>query len=465
MLAVALGACEVQVELDVEVREDGAGLVVVGVGLDEQALARVPDLAEQLRAADLQASGWLLDPPAPDADGITWVRVSKPFDDAEGATAILDEVTGPDGPLSALELVRSDSFGRSSWALQGEVDLSGGVEAFLDESLAALLDGDASGGQLATIEAELGRAPEEMVTLNITSALPGASAQTVEVDVAGRETTPVRIESAVVRSQSWALLVGGAGLLVLAGLVALVAVLRARRGDVVEVDDDEAAAAALGPPTGPPGALEVVLLSAHGAVFDCTDEVRDQLVPFLWEAGCPAEEAKIRQRYVEATLGKVTSEAFWSGVGLDGDSAAHEEFLLYRHQLQPGVRAFVARMQQRGVRVVVIANDVQSWGERAAVLTDLAGDVEGWITSAELQTRFPASGAFAVVARRLGVQHRRCLVISQDLEWLDTARAVGFATAWYEPDVHMAESKRHPTVRSYDLLDVAPREGVLAGSS
>ncbi|MDQ3372166.1 MAG: hypothetical protein M3482_05470, partial [Actinomycetota bacterium] len=79
LAVVALGACRVETEVGLTVEEDGSGMVEVGIGLDDDALGRVPGIADELRVEDLQATGWTVVGPVEEADGYTWFRISKPF--------------------------------------------------------------------------------------------------------------------------------------------------------------------------------------------------------------------------------------------------------------------------------------------------------------------------------------------------------------------------------------------------
>lgn len=171
---VLLAGCQVDLEVTIDVADDGSGVVTVAVGLDDDALARVPDLAEQLRSDDLVAAGWTVGE-LEERDGRTWVRATKPFEDPTQLQAVLDEITGPDAFFQEFTLERTHSFGATSYELTGTVDLSGGLATFGDEDLAAALDGDPFGGNIAQIEAEEGKPATEMVSVAVAVNLPGSS--------------------------------------------------------------------------------------------------------------------------------------------------------------------------------------------------------------------------------------------------------------------------------------------------
>ena len=171
---VAIGTgCNVDVHVDVVVADDGAGEVRVGVGLDEAAAARVPQLADQLEVGDLVAAGWAVTGPVVEADGRTWLRAAKPFASVEAASAVLDEVSGADGPFGDLAVRRAPSLLQDRWHVDGTVDLTGGLAAFSDEGLRARLDGTDVGLSDEELAAEAGVPLEEAVTFSVAVDLPG----------------------------------------------------------------------------------------------------------------------------------------------------------------------------------------------------------------------------------------------------------------------------------------------------
>jgi hypothetical protein len=189
LAAVLASACQVRTLVTVDVADDGSGTVEVAVGLDADAVGRLPDLdddgrstvtdlAALVRTADLVAAGWeVADPAAGDGD-MTWIRATKPFGTPEEADRILAELAGPDGALRDLHVSRGPAFGRTSYGFSGTVDLSRGLEAFGDERLAAALDGQVLGQDSAEIEQELGQPLADVFTFEIAARLPGGGAST-----------------------------------------------------------------------------------------------------------------------------------------------------------------------------------------------------------------------------------------------------------------------------------------------
>lgn len=229
-LVVLCAGCQLDARVLIDVVEDGSGLVSVSVALDQDAADRVPELADQLEVDDLVATGWTVTGPALEADGLTWVRASKPFPSPGRAALVLDEVTGAEGPFQDLAVRRSASLLEEEWRVSGAVDLREGLAGFSDDALRDRLDGTDVGRSAEEIAADVGRPIAEVVTFEVAVSLPGDVRADGVVD--GRRATwePVlgeRLEVDATGSR-WNVATGGWLALAAAATTALVAVLLVR---------------------------------------------------------------------------------------------------------------------------------------------------------------------------------------------------------------------------------------------
>lgn len=222
-LIVTLTGCRMTVAVDVVVNEDETGSVTVGVGLDDDALARAGDLERQLRVDDLVAAGWEVSGARAEPDGLTWVRATRTFSGPEEFTAVMAQITGPEGAFRDWRLSRESGLLGTTWTVDGTVDLTGGPQSFSDPALAAALGGDPYGGTLAQIEQEEGRPIADMVEFVVRVSPPDAGPEVAQVRF--DDPAPTRLSVSSSRG-SW---LAGAWvwtLVVVVGAVALV-VLRA----------------------------------------------------------------------------------------------------------------------------------------------------------------------------------------------------------------------------------------------
>jgi hypothetical protein len=173
-MVVLLGACRLQLDVNVEVAEDGSGTVEVVVGVDRDGIERIGgDLEAVLAIDDLEDAGWTIEGPDEESDGFTRVWFRKAFDDPEGAAAVFEEIAGEDGPFQDFAVSHDSSLARTRWGFRGRVDFSGGVEAFGDDELTAALDGEPLGQSVEEIEAQLGEALSRIIQVRVGVRLPG----------------------------------------------------------------------------------------------------------------------------------------------------------------------------------------------------------------------------------------------------------------------------------------------------
>lgn len=181
MLVVAVGlavvvtsGCEMHVGVGIDVERDGSGEVAVNVTMDEEAANRLPDLAAQLRLDDLTAAGWEVEGPTSAPGGSTVIATTKAFATPGEATQLLDDVSGASGPFQSLEVARRSSFLTTDYTFTGAVDLSAGVEGFVDEELRRSLEGSDLSLARADLEELTGAPLEETFGFEVRATLPGS---------------------------------------------------------------------------------------------------------------------------------------------------------------------------------------------------------------------------------------------------------------------------------------------------
>ena len=193
VVVVSLAGCRVQIQTRVDVGRDGKGTVTQRIGFDDKALTRVGDPARALRADDLRQAGWVVNLDGREGD-LTWISVHHEFSTPEEGTALLAQLSGPDGPYRDLLISRSDGFLSTSVKVTGQIDTTSGLAMFGDEQLTSALGGDASGGLLAKIEQEEGASPASMVGLEFVAQV-GSKTSSYEASFEDTETQKISVSS------------------------------------------------------------------------------------------------------------------------------------------------------------------------------------------------------------------------------------------------------------------------------
>ncbi|MBI1843097.1 MAG: hypothetical protein HYR89_00555, partial [Actinobacteria bacterium] len=186
--------------------------------LDEEATASTPNLSSRLRVDDLRATGWTVVGPTR-AGARTVLRATKGFRTPAEAGKVLDEGSGPDGPVGGFTLKRERRPLWWAWTFEGDLDLRGGIERFGDAELRSHLEGTSFGLDAAQAQ--------DLFGLQVALRLPGRVERKGAEMVDGRAVWTGRFgESMPLMASSRDLAVprevaGGVAVLALAGLVVL----------------------------------------------------------------------------------------------------------------------------------------------------------------------------------------------------------------------------------------------------
>jgi hypothetical protein len=168
-LVSTLTACRLDTLVTVDVRPNGSGEVAVSVTADPALVAAVPDLTERLELDDLVAAGWTVEAPAPTDAGGLRMRISRRVDTVEDLVATLDDLSAEFGPLKDLSLDREGKVDDSTWTLRGRLEVNGGLSAFADEGLLAVIGAPPFSDAVGERGLELGQA----LGLTLRVRLPG----------------------------------------------------------------------------------------------------------------------------------------------------------------------------------------------------------------------------------------------------------------------------------------------------
>jgi hypothetical protein len=177
---------------------------------------------------DLRAGGWDVQAPSRE-NGTTSIRAVKPFATPAEGSAILDELTGPDGPFRDFELRIDEGVLRTEHAVTGTVDLTGGPHAFGDDELRAALGGDPFGDTVARIEQEENRPVADMVSFRVTVDVPGAEPAVYTPSFADQQATSIDVAHETRSAAVWVVALGAVALVGAVGLVVSRRAFRSKR--------------------------------------------------------------------------------------------------------------------------------------------------------------------------------------------------------------------------------------------
>lgn len=483
--------CQATFDVVIEVEEGGSGIVMAELVLDQEATDALLDLNDgsTLQLADLAQASWTIGPPEVDEDGQTRITAEKAFGTPPEFGQIMEELSN-NQVFQDFLLTRTQSFGQVEYSVTGVLNTTEGLSAFGDSALESAL------GQplISIIGGPPYNASAEDIALNVQVVLPGqlqeegsnGAITTGELETEARWNALVsdREEQALTlmstrRSTSAQVLRGVAVVAgALAALIAFAQLLRIVGGlrrtktkpkvrptdargrpseqtmeqPVVEVEED---------PVESSSGYRVVALDGMGVLYREGDDVRNLLIPFARERGSTVSDEDIIVKARSLSLGRMTPADFWRVIGVEGDPNELDAAYLALHQLMPGVVKYLRSLRDSGVRAACITNDAAAWATKLRAGHSLEGLVDPWVVSGSVGVRKPDRPLFEVLRRVIGEPAGSILVIDDDLANLDTARDMGFGTAWFSADGDVADARGHELFHTFDAVNVAgePNEG------
>ncbi|MGB9372180.1 MAG: HAD-IA family hydrolase [Halobacteriota archaeon] len=164
--------------------------------------------------------------------------------------------------------------------------------------------------------------------------------------------------------------------------------------------------------------IDVVVFDAMGVTFVEGDDVSNLLIPFVArECGCTNGDA-IRQLYLPASLGRISSHVFWARLGCA--PACERAYLDTQLKLDPDFVAVAERLKKHYV-LAMLSNDVSEWSaylRRRFVLDRLFTSV---VISGDYGFRKPDRRLYQILLRSLNVAPHRCVFVDDQPRNLETA--------------------------------------------
>jgi putative hydrolase of the HAD superfamily len=471
---VLVSACQAEATVGVAVEEDGSGEVTVVLVLDPEASEKLLDLdlddGTGLALDDLAQSDWVVSPPTRREDGSTEVIATKMFGTPEQFSEVMAELSGPDGLFQDFALVRRQRFAQVDYEITGSVDPSGGFDSLADSDLEEALGRPVS-SIASTYLAEPGA-----VSINVVLSIPGqvrdeppaglipSDADVLrarwQTDLAADDPVPIALRS--VTRQVAALALRGVSVVagVLAAIMVFAQLLRILRPDRRRSGPPRRSGGvpARRSPSPAPEPVEelagpvpqrVLALDGMGVLYREPDEVGNVLIPFARERGSSVPDEEIAARARALRLGRLTTAEFWSAIAVPGHPDSLDTAYLSRHQLTPGVIKYLRAQRDKGLRVACITNDAPTWAYKLRAGHSLEGLIDPWVISGSVGVGKPDRPIFEVLRRVTGEPPSAILIIDDDLDVLDAARRLGFATMWFAPDGDRERARGHRFIRGF----------------
>ena len=196
-----------------------------------------------------------------------------------------------------------------------------------------------------------------------------------------------------------------------------------------------------------------IVFDAMGVIFEVGDDTNDLLVPFVQERHRISKE-RINELYMEASLGRMTSERFWHEVGLGAYYPDIEtEYLDTRLTIDQGFPIVAARLAER-YSLGLLSNDVGEWSAflRRKHSLDFFKVV---VVSGLVGYRKPDCRIYDIFLREAKATSDSCLLVDDRPKNLQAAKALGFKTIHFARTPDAGDFASDAYIKSFSELEDA----------
>ena len=177
--------------------------------------------------------------------------------------------------------------------------------------------------------------------------------------------------------------------------------------------------------------MSCLVLDAMGVIFKSADDVAELLIPFISENTETPEEEVIQSAYIEASLGNISPDEFWSQVNMTREL---EDDYLSLHSLNAGVLELLAFARASKTPVWCLSNDVGRWSSKLRNNLGIEGYLAGSIISGDVGVRKPDRKIYELFLERSGYEATDLLFLDDREKNVIAAQEVGIESILFKPE-------------------------------
>lgn len=163
-----------------------------------------------------------------------------------------------------------------------------------------------------------------------------------------------------------------------------------------------------------------------GVVYIIGDDTNDLLVPYVQERNPECSREKINEVYMDASLGKITSEQFWEKMNISSMTPSElcEDYLESCLAIDPDFIQ-VARKLKEKYYIGMLSNDVSEWSRFLRNKFGLEEIFDAFIISGDVKTRKPGTEIYQLALDQIGAKAEECVFVDDRKKNLLPAKELG----------------------------------------
>jgi len=190
-----------------------------------------------------------------------------------------------------------------------------------------------------------------------------------------------------------------------------------------------------------------IIFDAMGVIFTVGDDTNDLLVPFVQERNKIISREEINEVYMDASLGRITSEDFWKKMNLCEKGSEQEickEYLDSCVTIDENFMA-VAKKLKDNYNLAILSNDLSEWSAYLREKSGIDEVVTFSVISGDVKCRKPSAEIYKIAIQQTKTDASNCVFIDDRYKNLIPAQEQG---------MHVIKFSRDDDSKKFDNITI-----------
>ena len=196
--------------------------------------------------------------------------------------------------------------------------------------------------------------------------------------------------------------------------------------------------------------VKYIIFDVMGVIFTVGDDVEGLLIPYIHSRKPDFDSRNIKNHYLAASLGRITSHEFWARLGFAGADipGIERDYLEKSYTLDAGFLP-CAKILSKRYGIALLSNDISAWSRFLRERHRIEPLIDAAFISGDLGVRKPDPKIFHIALERLGLEPDECVFVDDYPERVETARCLGISSILFNREGHDYRGLR---VESFEQL-------------
>jgi len=183
--------------------------------------------------------------------------------------------------------------------------------------------------------------------------------------------------------------------------------------------------------------VKFVIFDVMGVVFTVGNDLEELLIPYILSLKPATGKQNIRDKYNDASLGKISSRDFWILLGFDAADipVIERAYLEKSFTLDAGFLPCAKALKNR-YRIALLSNDVSRWSKFLRDFYGIEPLLDAAFISGDLGVRKPDREIYQIALRHLDAKSYECIFIDDSPRRVDAACELGINAILFDREDH-----------------------------